>query len=114
VPRSYRPWHDPVALLCGFASLAAGVGIALGRLHRLELALAAIGCTLAAAVYVHQQDVHTFVCPRGYYCPSIMWRPDLWHDSRSLLSVIVGSAVAVVLLLPRGRMVARLPHLGRG
>jgi hypothetical protein len=106
VPRSYRAWRDPVALLCAFAAIAAGLGIALGRLHRLELALGVVGCTLAAAVYVHQQDVHTFVCLPGYHCPAIMFRPDLWHDSRSLLILAVGFAAAIVLMLPRRWIVA--------
>jgi hypothetical protein len=114
VPRSYRAWRDPVALLCAFASIAAATRIALGRLHRFELALWVVGSTLAAAVYVHQQDVHTFVCLPGYHCPAIMFRPDLWHDSRSLLIMVVGFATAVVLMLPRRRIVARLPHPGRG
>jgi hypothetical protein len=110
VPRSYRAWRDPVALLCAFGAIALALRIALGRLHRLELALGVVGCTLAAAVYVHQQDVHTFVCPPGYHCPAIMFRPDLWHDSRSLLILAVGFALAVLLMLPRRWLVTQRLH----
>jgi hypothetical protein len=114
VPRSYRAWRDPVALLSAFAAIALALRVALRRRHRFELALGVVGCTLAAAVYVHQQDVHTFVCLPGEFCPAIMFRPDLWHDSRSLLIVGVGFAVAVVLMLPRGRIVTQRLHPRRG
>jgi hypothetical protein len=115
VPRSYRAWRDPVALLSAFAAIAVALRIALGRLHRLELALGAAGCTLAAAVYVHQQDVHTFVCLPGRFCPDITFRPDLWHDSRSLLIMAVGFASAMFLMLPSRWIVAPpLPRPRRG
>jgi len=114
VPRSYRAWRDPMALLCAFAAIALALRIALGRMHRFELALGVVGCTLAAAVYAHQQDVHTFVCLPGEHCPAIMFRPDLWHDSRSLLILAAGFAVAVVLMLPRGRIVTQRLHPRRG
>jgi hypothetical protein len=114
VPRSYRAWRDPVALLCAFAALALALRIALGRLHRLELALGVVGCTLAAAVYVHQRDVHPFVCLPSQHCLAITSPPDLWHDSRSLLVLAVGLALAVVLMLPRGRLVTPRLHPRRG
>jgi len=49
VPRSYRAWRDPVALLCAFAASALALRFALGRMHRFELALGVVGCTFAAA-----------------------------------------------------------------
>lgn len=114
VPQSYRAWRDPVALLCAFAAIAVAVRLAVGRSRPFQRALAVVGCTLAAAVYAHQQDVHTFVCPPGYHCPAIMFRPDLWHDSRSLLIMAVGFAVAVVLMVPRRWMVTQRLHPRRG
>jgi cytochrome bd-type quinol oxidase subunit 2 len=114
VPRSYRAWRDPAALLLGFAAIAAAVWIAVARTQRVALALAVVGCTLAAAVYVHQQAVHTFVCPPGYHCPAIMFRPDIWHDSRSLLIMAVGFAAAIVLVIQIRWRVAPLLHSRRG
>ena len=114
VPRSYRAWRDPVALLWAFAAIAVALQIVTGRWQRVELALGAVGLTLAAAIYVHQQDVHAFVCPPGYHCPAIMFRPDLWHDSRSLLIMAVGFATAAVVMLPRRWIVVPLPRLRRG
>ena len=122
VPRSYRattipPWRDPLALVCAFAAIAIGVWIA-GRPRRLGLALGVVGCAFAGAVYVHQQAVHTFVCPPGWgYCPRVALfgpPPDLWHDSMSLLIMASGIAVAAVLMLPRRWMAARtlLPRQG--
>lgn len=107
VSSSYRAWHDPVALLCAFASIAVAFRIAVGRWHRLALALVVVGCTLAGSVYVHQQDVHTFVCPPGYHCPAIFFPPDLWHDPRSLLVFVAGLAASVVVMLPHRWIVAQ-------
>jgi hypothetical protein len=101
VPRSYRAWHDPVALLCAFASVAVALRIVVGRFHRSGLALLVIGCTLAASVYVHQRDVHPFFCGPWDHCLAIMFRPDIWHDSLSLLILAVGFAAVVVVMLPR-------------
>jgi hypothetical protein len=114
VPRSYRAWRDPAALLLGFAAIAAALRIAVARTQRVALALGLVGCTLAAAVYVHQQAVHTFVCLPGYHCPAIMFRPDIWHDSRSLLIMAVGFAAAILLVLPIRWRVAPLLHPRRG
>jgi hypothetical protein len=114
VPRSYRAWRDPVALLLAFVAIAAAARIVIARTQRLAIALGMVGCTLAAAVYVHQQAVHTFVCLPGYHCPAIMFRPDIWHDSRALLIMGVGFAAAIVLVLPIRRRVAPLLHPGRG
>jgi hypothetical protein len=116
VPRSYRAWRDPAALLCLFASIAAAVRIARGGQGRLELALGVMGCAFAAAVYVDQQGANPWICPPGYHCPinTHMFRPDLWHNSHSVLIVAVGLAVAVVLMLPRSWIAAPAPHLRRG
>jgi hypothetical protein len=116
VPRSYRVWHDPVAVLCLFASIAAAIRIARRGLGRLELALGVMGCAFAAAVYVDQQGAHPFLCPPGYHCPIYTggFRPDLWHNSHSILIVAVGLALAVVLMLPRRWIPAPAPHLRRG
>ena len=67
VPRAYRAWRDPVALLCLFTSIAVAVRIARGRLGCLELALGVMGCALAAAVYVDQQGAHPWFCPPGFF-----------------------------------------------
>ena len=114
VPGSYRAWRDPAALLLGFAAIAAALRIAVAGTQRVALALGLVGCTLAAAVYVHQQAVHTFVCLPGYHCPAIMFRPDIWHHSRSLLIMAVGFATAILLVLPIRWRVAPLLHPRRG
>ena len=115
VPRSYRvatlpPWRDPLALVCVFAALAAGVLI-VRRPQRVGLALGVLGCAFAGAVYVHQQAVHTFVCPPGLYCFGVAPPPSVWGHPASLLIMAAGIATAVLLLLPRRWLVARRLHL---
>jgi hypothetical protein len=106
VPKSYRAatlpqWRDPLALVCAFGGIAAAVLIA-KRPQRLGLALGVVGCAFAGAVYLHQQAVHTIVCPPFVYgCGIVAPSPDLWHHTASLLVIAAGIAVALVLLLPR-------------
>ena len=117
-PRSYRAatlphWRDPLALLCAFGAIAAGVLIA--RLpRRAGLALGVVGCAFAGAVYVHQEAVHTFFCPPGLLCPLVASPPTLWGHPASLLIMAAGIATAVLLLLPRHWLVVRRLHLRHG
>jgi hypothetical protein len=113
VPRSYRIWRDPVAVLCAFVSFAVAARIAGGRPHRLQVAFVVWGCTLAAAIYSHQEGFH-FACPPGYHCIEFPLRAELLHDSRSLLIMALGFAVGVVLMLPRRWIVTPLLHPRRG
>ena len=118
VPRSYRlatlpSWRDPLALVCAFTAIAAGALIA-RRPRRVGLALGVVGCAFAGAVYVHQQAVHTLVCPPGLFCPGVALPPSLWGHPASLLIMAAGLAAAVVLLLPRRWLLVRRLHLRHG
>jgi hypothetical protein len=114
-PRSYRAptlptWRDPLALVCAFAAVGAGVLVA-RRPQRIALALGIVGCAFAGAVYVHQEAVHTFFCPPGLLCPLIPTPPTLWGHPASLLIIAAGMAAAVLLLLPRRWLKVRRLHL---
>ncbi len=92
------PWRDPVAVVCAFGAIATAVVLA-GRTRRVGLAVGVLGCAFAGAVYVHQQAVHTFVCPPGALCIP-QSSPSLWSHPASLLLVVAGVATAVLLVLP--------------
>ena len=119
VPKSYRAatppqWRDPLALVLAFAAIAAAVLFA-RRTRRLGIALGVAGCAFAGAVYLHQQAVHTIVCPPGAWgCGIIAAPPSLWSHPASLLVMAAGVAVAVALLLPRRWLVAPRLHLRHG
>lgn len=113
VPRSYRLWRDPVAVLCAFGSVAFAARIAVGRGQRLQLAVGLLGCAFAAAIYSHQENFR-FACPPGDHCEPITLRPDLWHDSRAQLILAVGVAAAAVLAIPWRSIVPPLMHPRRG
>jgi hypothetical protein len=91
-------WRDPLALLCAFGATAAAVFLT-RRPRRVGLAVGVVGCALAGAVYVHQQAVHTLVCPPGALCVSFPPAPGLWSYPASLLIIAAGIAVAVLLVL---------------
>ena len=122
VPRSYRAWRDPVALLCAFAAIVLALRIALGRLHRLELALAIVGCTLAAAVYVHPAGrspvrlpaeptlLSNHVAARSVARLTLAARPSPWFRPRRCLDAsapqarhaTVASAARLAITLAQG------------
>ena len=117
-PRSYRAptlplWRDPLGLVCAFGAVAAGILIARWP-RRVGLALGALGCAFAGALYVHQNAVHTVFCPPGLLCPLIAQPPSLLGHPASLLIMAVGIATAVLLLLPRRWLVIHRLHFWHG
>lgn len=112
VPRSYRAatiphWRDPLSVFIAFTAVAVGIWIAV-RPRRVHLSLGVVGCAFAGAVYLHQQAIHTIVCPPGAWGCITAPPPGLWHHSTSLLVMAAGIVTAALLMIPSSIVAPKL------